>query len=168
MRLNETMQNIEREIHHIREEKKSKERSKELRKNAKKQPLRDSISEEEFYFILELIKHKNFVPSRKITAYILLFVTGLRVSNLLILTVSHLKQLLNQGSTQISLIKKGPQRFALTLSSKGKELIKQYHKEFFLLMRDKEDNQFFFTTQVFFDKPIHRASFDNEINAVLI
>jgi site-specific recombinase XerD len=83
-----------------------------------------------------------------------LFAIGLRVSSLLILTVSHLKQLLNEGSTQISLIKKGVQRFTYTLCSKGKELLNIYHKEFFLLMRDKEDNIFFFTTQVAFDKPI--------------
>ena len=35
-------------------------------------------------------------------------------------------------------------------------------------MRDKEDNPLFFTTQVNFDKPIHRASFVNEINDILI
>ncbi len=97
-----------------------------------------------------------------------MFVTGLRVSNLLVLTVSNIKQLIVEGTSQISLIKKGPKRFPLTLSHKGKELLKQYHKEFYLLMRDKQDNQFFFTTQVNFEKPIHRASFDNEINAILI
>ncbi len=33
----------------------SREKSKEDRKKAKKQPLRESLSEQEFYFILELI-----------------------------------------------------------------------------------------------------------------
>lgn len=35
-------------------------------------------------------------------------------------------------------------------------------------MRDKDDNQYLFTTQVSFDKSIHRASFDNKRYTVLI
>lgn len=62
MKINQTMQTMAKEIEHMREQRKQKEKSKEDRKNAKKQPLRESISEEEFYIILELIKHKGFVP----------------------------------------------------------------------------------------------------------
>ena len=167
MRLNQTMDKVNREMEYMRNERKTREKAKEQRKNAQKGPLRESIEEEEFYEILELVKHKGFVASRKKAALLILFVTGLRVSNLLLLKVKHLKSLLNEGTTQISIIKKGPQRFPLTLSSKGKELLKENHKHFFALMEDKKDDQFFFTTQVNFEKAIHRASFDNEINNVL-
>lgn len=167
MRLNQTMEKVNREMEYMRNEREAREKAKEQRKNAQKGPLRESIEEEEFYEILELVKHKGFVASRKKAALLILFVTGLRVSNLLLLKVKHLKQLINEGTTQVSIIKNGPQRFPLTLSSKGKELLKENHKHFFALMEDKKDDQFFFTTQVNFEKAIHRASFDNEINNVL-
>lgn len=71
------MQRMATEIDHMRLSRESREKSKEDRKNAKKQPLRYSLSEKEFIFILELIKHKGFVASRKKTALLLLYSTGL-------------------------------------------------------------------------------------------
>ena len=52
MRLNQTMENVNRELEYMRNERKGREKAKEQRKNAKKGPLRESIEEEEFYQIL--------------------------------------------------------------------------------------------------------------------
>lgn len=143
------------------------EQKKEKRKNAVKAPIRETIEEEEFFFILGLIKYNNFVGARKKSAIILMYLTGLRVSNLLVLTVRHAMQLLEQGETTIPLIKRGPQRFSIKLSDQGKALIKKFHTLFMTLMVNKETSMPLFTTQVCFEKPIDRTSLDKEINTVL-
>lgn len=77
------------------------------RKNANSQKMRDSMNENEFKGILELVKPNNFVASRKKTALLLLYVTGLRVSQLLKFQIKHIQQLLDKGETTIPLIKRG-------------------------------------------------------------
>jgi len=81
--------------------------------NATKAPIRETIQEDDFFFILDLVKHSNFVGGRKKSAMILMYLTGLRVSNLLFFTVRHAMQLLETGETTIPLIKRGPQRFSI-------------------------------------------------------
>nr|YP_006234314.1 hypothetical protein HusqMp73 [Phlegmariurus squarrosus]AEV55764.1 hypothetical protein HusqMp73 [Phlegmariurus squarrosus] len=107
-------------------------------------------------------------PARKRTAFILLYCTGLRVSNLLMLSVNHIRDLLDKGKTFLPLNKGGDPRHALALSSVARKLLNQQHlPDFTQLMRDKEGIHPFFTTQVQFDKPINRSSFDDELNHVL-
>lgn len=143
------------------------EQKREKRKNAVKAPIRGTIEEEEFFFILGLVKHNNFVGALKKSGIILMYLTGLRVSNLLVFTVRHGMQLLEQGETTIPLIKRGVQRLSIKLSYQGKMLIKKYHTLFMTLMVNKEQSMPLFTTQVCLEKPIDRRSLDKEINAVL-
>ena len=135
--------------------------------NATKTPIRETIQEDDFFFILGLVKHSNFVGGRKKSAMILMYLTGLRVSNLLFFTVRHAMQLLETGETTIPLIKRGPQRFSIRLSDQGKVLVKKYHTLFMTLMANKELSMPLFTTQVCFEKPIDRSSLDREIYIVL-
>jgi site-specific recombinase XerD len=143
------------------------EQKREKKKNAIKAPIRETLEEEEFFFILELVKHNNFVGARKKSAIILMYLTGLRVSNLLVFTVRHAMQLLEQGETTLPLIKRGPQRFSIKLSDQGRMLLKKYHTLLITLMVNKEQSMPLFTTQVCFQKPIDRTSLDKEINTVL-
>lgn len=140
---------------------------KKKRQNATKQLLRDSISPEEFQYILDLVKNNGFVAARKRTALLLLYCTGLRVSNLLFLTVNHVNELLDKGRTCVPLNKGGNPRHTLALSPQGKKLLNQHFPSFARLMEDKEGNLFFFTTQIQLDKAINRSSFDNELNKIL-
>lgn len=98
---------------------------------------------------------------------ILLYLTGLRVSNLRLFTVTHATQLLEKGETTIPLIKNGPPLFIIRLSYQGKVLVKKYHPLFMTLMLNKEPFMPLFTTQACFDKAINRTSLDKEINSVL-
>lgn len=143
------------------------EQRREKRQKAKKQIMRDSISLNDFQFILNLVKGAGFVPARKRTAFILLYCTGLRVSNLLALTINHINDLLNKNKTFVPLNKGGDPRHALALSPYGKKLLNQHLPDFSRLMADKEGTQPLFTTQAQLEKPINRSSFDNELNRVL-
>ena len=137
------------------------------RQMSKKVRTRDRVEESEFHSILSLIKLPGFVSARKKTALILLFFTGLRVSNLLLLTVKQVNALLISGETVISLIKGGSQRFPLILSPRGHKFLRAHSAELIKLMLDKSELDPFFTTQSCLTKSIDRTSFNKELNKVL-
>lgn len=159
---------VREEIDFMRKERERKELLKDKRKNAQKLNTRDSLNEDEFFHILDSVKNNHYVPSRKKAALILLYITGLRISNLLVLKVHHINELFEKGSTTIPLIKRGNNKHFLALSKKGKSILNQFHTSFLQLMTDKNRDDFLFTTQKNLFKPIDRASFDHEINKVLV
>lgn len=117
---------------------------------------------------MELVKQNGFVASRKKTALFLLYVTGLRVCNLLKLRIKHINELLDNGNTVIPLIKRGNKQHPITSSKRSHEMIKSLASNFAVLMTDKDREGFLFTTQKDLQKPINRSSFDAELNAVLV
>lgn len=159
---------VKQEIDFMREERERKQLLKDKRVNAQKLQKRDSITEDEFFHILDSVKNDHFVPSRKKAALILLYVTGLRISNLLLLKIHHINDLFDKGSTTIPLIKRGSNKHLLSLSQKGKQIIEKYHSSFLCLMADKNRDGFLFTLKVNLEKAIDRTSFDHEINNILI
>jgi site-specific recombinase XerD len=158
---------IEEEIAIMRKQRLETEQREQKRQNAKKQQLRDSITPDDFNSILALVKSPGFVPARKRAAFILLYYTGLRVSNLLNLFVNHIKDLLDKGKTYLSLNKGGASRHSISLSFIGRKRLNNHLTDFTQLMRDKGGNDPLFTTQNQLNKPISRSSFDNELNQVL-
>lgn len=150
-----------------KQQKVKKERS-EKRKNRVPQSTREIVTEREFGEILRMIEQNNFVASRKKGAILLLYVTGLRISHLLKIKIQNMQQLLETGETFIKLTKKSCKEHPIRFSARSANLVKQYTRNFSQLMIDKENDDFLFTTQNRFDKPINRSSFDTEINRVLI
>ena len=142
--------------------------AKAKRDSAAKLPSRDSISREEFDIIISLIKTNRYSCCRRRFAMALLYVTGLRVSNLLVFTVRHIKSLTNSGSVEISLIKKGSARHKITLGEQGLELLNSFSKDLKILCKDKSVSDRLFTSKDNFSKPIARQTFDEELNKVLI
>ena len=100
----------------------------------------------------------------------MLYITGLRVSNLLLFNVRNIKELMEKGETHITLIKnkKKSKLHPITLGEKAKNYLKEFQSNFYSLMLNKNENEPFFTTQNKLHCPIHRVSFDSEINNVLI
>lgn len=165
--LKKQMNFVESELQFAKEERLLKAERALKRKNTITQKMRDSVDEEEFKTILEIVKQNHFVASRRKTALLLLYVTGLRVSNLLKFEIKHIQELLDKGETNIPLIKKGNKRHHILLSDKSRKWLQQYSKNFTLLMFDKDRDSYFFTTQSRLDKPINRSSFDHELNQIL-
>jgi len=79
-------------------------------------------------------KCQGLVPARKRAAFLLLYYTGLRVSNLLNLLVSHIQDLLNKGKTYLSL-NKGGQDHPISLSLIARKSIHNDLTDFHELMR---------------------------------
>lgn len=113
LELRKSVHNIEREAEMQRIARETSEQRRNKRKNAIKAPIRETIDEQEFLQILELVKRQSFVGARKKCGMIILYLTGIRVSNLLVFSVRHTKELLEKGETTIPLIKRGPKRFLI-------------------------------------------------------
>jgi site-specific recombinase XerD len=144
-----------------------RELAKQKRELAAKLPLRDVVSKEEFSIIINQVKSKSFASCRRQLALVLLYLTGLRVSNLLILTVKQVKSLFFDGKVIIPLIKNGVKRHSMVLSEEGLLLLNKYKESFHVLCKNKKVHNLVFTTEKRLDKPMNRASFDNELNVIL-
>ena len=144
-----------------------RELNKIKRETALKLPLRDVISNEEFVRIIKIEKRKSYSGCRRRLALVLLYLTGLRVSNLLILSLRHVKSLFKEGKMVIPLIKKGNDRHLIELSVKGLSLFQEHEKDFKTLCKDKKLTNYVFTTEFNINKAISRESFDRELNSIL-
>lgn len=97
---------------------------KEQRRNKRKNhthalPIRESINEDNFVFILDLVKGNNLIAARKKSAIILLYLTGLNVSSLTLFTVRNRTELLEKGATTIPLIIGGKPKVYIKFCDKG-------------------------------------------------
>lgn len=118
----------------ILNERKAKEDQKELRRSRQKKPIRETVNYEELQLVLSLIKGKSaFILSRRRLCIILLYLTGLRVSNLLDLTIRQVSELLNKSGTTIRLIKNGAERHPLVLTKRGKKVLNDFFDDFLIL-----------------------------------
>ncbi len=118
------------------------------RKNAIKQPIRQTVTIAELQKIIPLIKAKTpYIKARRTVALFILYLTGLRVKNLLTINVKQLLQLLNQGHTEISLIKGGSDRHPIRLAYKGKKLLETIKEEILLITQLKSYDDPAFTSK---------------------
>lgn len=151
----------------------SKALSKLKRANAKRQPLREALTLEQFETLLTYVEGHSYKASRIRIALILLYYTGLRVSNLLVLKLFHIQELLHEKETHLPLIKGGSRRHFLSVGTQGKHFLDKYARDVIALQQGKTASEFFFTANPrIIKKPgplkaLDRSNFDVELNAVL-
>lgn len=145
----------------------SKEAKKEAKKKSKKQQRKDYITYEQFEIILNSLETKTLVDHRKKYALILLYATGLRVSNLLLLKRSNVSDLLSKGSTRLNIIKNGDCQRLILISKKSQQLLEQHATSFYQIAATKRDTDLVFTSFNGSNKPIHRSNFTKELNLLL-
>lgn len=129
----------------IEREKADKEAKKLKKKLAKKQELRQTVSPQEFEHILSLVKGRGNATPRRCLALVLLFFTGLRVSNLLLFKVQHAADLMEKANTNIPLIKGGESKYPLRLSAKGRKMLLRFKEDFACLKQRKTADMHLFT-----------------------
>jgi len=165
--LNQKLEFVKKEIEFQQKLRKEKEEKANKVKNAKKQPKRDYIEYGEFNYLLNLCGSDTIFDTRKRCAFLLLYFTGLRVSNLLNLKIKNIKGLLYNGYTRVDLIKKGEIEHLITLSNESKKILNNHYNCFHKLYKYKVDEDFFFTSVYDTKKPIHRSNFNKELNDIL-
>ena len=114
----------------LKQEREEKPLRRIKKSSAKKQTLRDTVDLPEFEQIVTLVKERNKAKERTPFALALLYIYGLRVSNLLLFSVSNGKELFEKRNTSIQLIKRDENRFPLRLSFKGRNLLLRFKDKF--------------------------------------
>lgn len=166
---------MQKKIHFLHEQAKraqdelqTKAQRKEARSNAAKSQLRQAVDREEFNTIVRGIKAKSaYIKARRTTALYIMYLTGLRVSNLLTLNAGQLRQLLSKGHTEITLIKGGPRRHPIRLAYKGHIMLKKIEASIELAIEGKQHEQPAFTATANSVQPISEWTFERELNEIL-
>lgn len=114
---------LQKEATHTKEAREKKEKKAKKLRNAKKKPKRDMIEFNEFNFLLNMIDNNNYCDLRRKAALLILYTTGLRVSNLLIFKVKNIKDLITDGKTRIDLIKGGNVQHMIVISNSSSILL---------------------------------------------
>jgi integrase len=155
----------------VKTEREIKEAKKCKRLNAVKQRQRDAISPEEFDVILGMVGGTPYKGARIRVALLIMYYTGLRVSNLLKLTVNHVEDLVVRGQITLAILKRGPTRHRVELSNRAKRTLEEALPDIGVLNRGKSPNDYFFTavpTKRKAGSSITRELFNREINSILI
>jgi len=101
-------------------------------------PLRDPITFEIFQKLLLNAGHdfeRHIIPRRiqlRLT-YLILYLTGLRINEVILLQYSHFQQILQTGQFQIDHSKTGDLQFKHFIHQKGRDLLKKYKNEIDIL-----------------------------------
>jgi site-specific recombinase XerD len=142
------------------------------RKNAKKQVKRDYISPDEFYEIVDKLVYKyedsRYISARQRLLFFIMYFTGLRVINLLVLTRRHLHELMNNSYTEIPLIKGGRPNQIVGIGEDAQDLLTNHFiEDICILLKDKEDDEFVFTSETNRFNALHRVSLTRDLNKIL-
>ena len=172
--LQEKLSFLVEEAEQTKQEREEKIGSRLKRQLARKLPVRDSLTWGEFESVLELVEGDGYVVCRTRLALILLYYTGLRVSNLLLMKVFHYEELLAIANkeTTLPLIKKGSQRHFLNIGSDGVAFLNKHKSDMKVLFKNKTREDFIFTAsperKISKSISLRRESFDRDLNKVLI
>jgi site-specific recombinase XerD len=131
--------------------------------------LRDTLNRAEFESILDQdLKSRNSLSlARKTVSLILLYITGLRVSNLLSLRTQDIKDLLLKKEMTISLIKRGPNSHRIVISESHHAFLLKYESEINILIKNKTYDALVFSSLKNPNKSYQRAEFTRVLNKVL-
>jgi len=148
-------------------EKAEREEKRQKRKEVKHQKPRDCISPEVFSAALEQYEeHSLLVKARSRVAMTFLYLTGLRVSNLLSFTVGLCKKFINKEPILIPLLKGGGKK-TLRVPSYATTLIRNITKDLELLYLGKSMEDPLFHSKNNITQCISRQTFTMQINAAL-
>jgi site-specific recombinase XerD len=147
-----------------------RQKLREKRSKAKKTVPRDLITPEEFDHLLQSIHPKpkaisELPTARAKVAYTLLYLTGLRVSNLLVMTVRHLRELIEENATRMQVIKGGGVK-KIVLGKESKKWFGLIQPEIECLTHDKELSDFLFTSKQS-KRSLSRQRFTEDLNEIL-
>nr|YP_009258413.1 putative integrase/recombinase [Spirogyra maxima]ANI25339.1 putative integrase/recombinase [Spirogyra maxima] len=146
---------------------------KEKKKRAIRTQKRDYITPKEFYEIIYNYIHKcetnQYIISRNKIAFIILFFTGLRVSNLLLFTVRNIRELVYDNlGTEVPIIKGGRPNQLISLGEDAQNLLlNHFYDDILVLLRNKNDNDFVFTSESNNLSSLHRVTFTQSLNRIL-
>jgi site-specific recombinase XerD len=155
------------ELQQRKEEERISAKQKEKRKNRKRLPKRQPITPEIYEKLIEESKRVSYSTSyrgsRLRLALALLTITGIRISELLPLTMGQVQNLFANHWISIDRLKRGPVSHKAYLNRQGEKIIKARLPDFEFMWHFKTEDSFIFTAEGV-DKPLQREAFTNLIN----
>jgi len=149
------------EVKKARDEKAMRKQKHAKRKRlAKRDPMTLKIHKE----LMKDNEGPSFLQVRLRLAFCILFVTGIRINELLPLKVYQLRTLVKEGWIAIDRSKRGPSNHKAFLTSEGKQILKARKKDFELLSLIKEPDYYIFTSEPNPNTMITRETLTKAIN----
>ena len=174
--LQEKIEKLQADLDIVTSELKRKNEQEELilqqrdkRKNRKRLPEKEPITEEIYEFLIDRsnrLHRETYNGARLRLALALLCITGVRISELLPLTVSQIENLFEKSWIAIDRRKRGPSSHKAFLTPKGTKIIKKRARDFEIVLYGKNKDSYVFTAQ-YSDNPLNRVSFSRIINEFL-
>lgn len=160
-----------REEDRARKEKEAEEK-KQIRKLRERRPARDAATCPEFLNAIATVEatknRSQFCAARDKIALLLLYLFGMRIGNLSLITAGHLQQILKQKQVLLPLIKtKKPVYKNFYISESMKQLIIKLESSFQILLGDRKDEQLVFTQTYDSEKTLSRITLTGRINKIL-
>src|SRR5210317_2265078 len=163
------MQNAElnREFKEQKKRERLIEEKREKRKNRRRLPKREPITVEIYDSLIQSsrnLKSSNLYQSVRLRlALALLFVTGIRISELLPLKMKQVGSLFINHWITIDRVKRGPANHKAFLTKEGSRIIQERRSDFEFMQLFKDDDSYIFTAENS-QKPLAREAFTNLIN----
>lgn len=156
----------------IAEDEKEAARSrKEKRAKARRDRKRDAIKEIHFDAALEISKYQRqnrYIQARNRCALTLLFITGLRSSELRFITVGLVKELFQNGTMGVDRSKRGMKNKPATLTVSGRKTLSKNREDFQFIFTHKEDDSSYFFSPINRDyAPLTRETIQRDLNTIL-
>lgn len=147
---------------------------KERKKLEKKQAVRDGATLPEFLEAIKIIDNKKyrspFKRSREKVSLLVLFLTGIRVANLLEITASNLRTLLSDDNMvyfEVNSIKSRQRLvYRVLLTQLSLQIAREYEEAILVLLKDKEPSDYIFTRKNN-KTPLERASLTKRLNLII-
>ncbi len=133
----------------------------------KKKKLSQVITSREFHEIINCIKENSYIGARKRVALVLLYLTGLRVSNLLLFNVNKLNSLIKTGLTDLQITKNTSYQHPIQIDSNALNFLKKFEKDINILLEKKSLLNPVFTSSSVLTKALSRETLNKELNKVL-
>lgn len=150
--LNQQLEIIVPEFNVIKKEREEKVKRGEKWAQRKRLSKRDPINSEIYNLLIKGSEGLSYIATRTQIALCRLTVTGVPISEFLLLKVGQLKTLLENGWVSIDRLKKGPENHKTFLTREGKKRIKARKKDFELLFLMKNKDSYVFTSDKYLIK----------------
>jgi len=166
-KLQEQFEILTKELQEQKERERLIEEKREKRKNRRRLPKREPITVEIYDSLIQSsrnLKSSNLYQSVRLRlALALLFVTGIRISELLPLKMKQVGSLFINHWITIDRVKRGPANHKAFLTKEGSRIIQERRSDFEFMQLFKDDDSYIFTAENS-QKPLAREAFTNLIN----
>ena len=166
-KLQDQLEIVMEELQERKERERLIEEKKEKRKNRRRLPKREPITVEIYDSLIQSsqnFKYSNLYQSARLRlALALLLVTGIRISELLPLTMKQVESLFLNHWITIDRAKRGPANHKAFLTKEGSRIVQERRSDFELMQLFKDGDSYIFTAENS-QKPLAREAFTNLIN----